>query len=272
MKNIAININREKVKDKSVVQNIISLFKENLDSPSIEIFYDSIGIENLNEKTELLVVLGGDGTILRVQKKIGTKNIPIIGINFGNLGFLASMEIDDIEKGIVDICKGNYYIQERMLLECTLQKNKTKKIFYALNEIVISRDLISCVFKYGLKINDKLFTTYFADGIIVSTATGSTAYSLSAGGPIIDPSLSLVCITPICPHSMQSRSIIVNENNKIEIDFSSNTNDSILSIDGHICSRLDKYGKISIEKSQYKCKIVTLNGYNYYRILKKKLF
>ncbi len=272
MRNIAINVNREKVKDYSIVQKIIDLFNKNLDSPTIKVFDDSIGIENLDENTELLVVLGGDGTILRVQKKIGTKNIPIIGINFGNLGFLASMEIDDIEKGIVDICRGNYYIQERMLLECVLEKNKTKKIFYALNEIVVSRDLVPCVFKYDLKINDKLFASYFADGIIVSTATGSTAYSLSAGGPIIDPSLSLICITPVCPHSMQSRSIIVNEKNKIEIDFSSNSNDSVLAIDGHICSRLDKYDKIIIEKSQYKCKIVTLNGYNYYRILKKKLF
>lgn len=222
------------------------------------------------------IVLGGDGTILNTARTVVKYDLPILGVNLGNLGFLAEVEKKDALSTLEKITKGDYYVQKRMMLDVRrLINHKEEAIGVALNDIVIARASISRMMKYSVNVNDGHINNYSADGIIVSTPTGSTAYNLSAGGPILDPKNEMMVITPICPHTLMSRSIVLSQNDVVSISLEENrkswNKDIMITIDGQESIKINQEDKIIISKSNRSAKLITCNKNGFYMILKKKL-
>ncbi|MCY6370307.1 NAD(+)/NADH kinase [Clostridium ganghwense] len=273
MINIGVNINSSKFIDEKVINNIIGKIKKYIKDANIKIYNDSIGLENVEkEELDIIIALGGDGTILRTARAISFCEVPILGINMGNLGFLTAVESLEFETAIKKLSEGKYNIEDRMMLQCEIINEKDKKKFNSLNDVVISKGTLSRIFKYDIFIDDKFYTSFKADGMIISTPTGSTAYALSAGGPIIYPTLDVMLLTPICPHSMQMRSIILESNSEISIKIYRNNESVFLTVDGQQSIDLEKFEKVIIKKCNIKCKLIKIDGYDYFEVLRKKIF
>ena len=226
---------------------------------------------------ECLISLGGDGTFLRAARYCFKRGIPLLGINVGNLGFLAEVSLNDFKNAIDKLLAGNYKIEERMLLELELYRNgkiiKDKDlVFIALNEFTINRNLMSKIIDLEILINDFKFINFRADGLIIATPTGSTAYSLSAGGPIVEPKNQVIILTPLCAHNLFTRSMVLNTENKIEIQIKTKNDNDCLSIDG-IKQKINiKSGDIlKIKKSKLKLNLVTFNNNAFFKNFKEKL-
>lgn len=226
---------------------------------------------------DFVVVLGGDGTILNTARKIATHHVPLLGVNLGRLGFLAEVEKDHIKEAFIRIIQGDYHIEKRMMLQIDFKGcNGDCKTYKALNDVVVTRGAFSRMVDLDIYVNDKFIDTFTADGVIVSTPTGSTAYNLSAGGPIISPSTDMMVITPICPHSLYVRSIVVAGDDRIRIV--NNTKDRqevdqvMLTIDGQTGFKLDYQDTIDIAKWEHHVGLVKTTNSNFYDILREKMF
>ncbi|MFZ7131093.1 MAG: NAD(+)/NADH kinase [Eubacteriales bacterium] len=220
-----------------------------------------------------IIVLGGDGTILTVVRKMRKNQIPIIGINFGKLGFLTEVEEKDIDDTIKYLLDENYAIEKRMMLELELIKGNVIEHHYALNDIVISRASDSRIINMKTFANELFIDEYRGDGMIISTPTGSTAYSLAAGGPIVDPDNEIIILTPICPHSLyNNRSVIVNGNKKIQVIVTCKSDEKgVATVDGQIFIQLETNQKIIIKKSQQFALLIKINENNFFDVLRYKL-
>jgi NAD+ kinase len=273
MYKIAVNINSRKLIGDNVVEKIMYTIKKYYKDTEIILFKDSINLkERLTCDFKKIIVLGGDGTILATARAIHNCDVPILGINLGNLGFLTSIEMANLDEGIKKLSLGEYHIEERIMLDCSIQNYKNEGNRLALNDVVISRETMSGMYKYGINVNGKYYTTFNSDGIIIATPTGSTAYSLSAGGPIIYPTIDVISITPICPHSLNSRSIILAADSKISISISGNVGKIVLSLDGQSHCDIENTDIINIKSAEKKCKIIKLNGDDYFNVLRNKIF
>ncbi len=220
-------------------------------------------IDNLKNNIDLAIVIGGDGTFLKASRFYSKKDIPIIGFNVGRLGYLAQAHPNEADFVIEKLKKGDYKIENRLMLK---SKNKT-----ALNDIVIKGQNYSRTATLDLYINDKKLCSYVADGLIISTPTGSTAYSLSAGGPIISPDIDCFLIIPICPHTLNTRPVIIPSSEKIKIMASEKKEKLNVSFDGQ--EDFTTSNDIIIEKNEKYAKLLILNRQNdkFYDILKEKL-
>ena len=216
---------------------------------------------------DMAVILGGDGTLLHSAELFFGTDIPILGINHGHLGFLTEIEKNDI-KGLNNILEGNFITEKRMTMDISAGGEK----YTSLNDAVLHRGNFSRIFKMNVLIDGEELLTFKADGIIVSTPTGSTAYSLSAGGPIVDPTVNVLVITPICPHGLYSRSIIVPSDKRITLVIDDETkHDMIFSIDGSAVCTVDAGNEINITGGLF-VKLVRTGENRFYTMLKKKLF
>lgn len=272
MKNIGINVNTSKDPDKSRREFVVKKIYENRSEAEILFFENSEGLENENNaKLDVLIVLGGDGTILSAARKIAKYDVPILGINIGHLGFLTDCECSDVDKAIGNLLNGHYAIEERTMLDCTFEIGGNEKKYNALNEVVLSKGILVKIIRYDVFIDGDFYGTFVSDGVIVSTATGSTAYSLSCGGPFVYPTLDTLTLSPICPHSMNMRSMIFDNKVKIDVDLSKNTDNVFLTLDGQEWMELDKVKKVSIMAAKEKCKLIRTDGYNYFNVLRKKI-
>lgn len=223
--------------------------------------------QKLYSDAEIFAVLGGDGTILHAAKKASVFGIPVLGINIGRLGFMAGLELDELD-GLENLIHGNYTIDNRMLLKISLENGKT---FYALNDAVVSKGALSRIIDVVISLNDRPSGTYRADGVIVSTPTGSTAYSLSAGGPVIDPVLESIAVTPICPHSLISRTVVFNPGTVICLQPQKLADrNAFLTIDGQDVVELESFQKIYISKAEHKAKLIRLKDISFYEVLYNK--
>lgn len=222
---------------------------------------------------DVVVSLGGDGTFLGVAGKVCETDTPIIGINVGNLGFLAETDRNNLDLIVNALVSKNYKIENRMVLEAKVHADGYESdTYFALNDIVISRKAASRIINIQAFLDDKLINEFPADGIIVATPTGSTAYSLSAGGPIVEPDMSLMLITPICAHILNSKSMIVSDKRHIKIAAASKNNmDGVLTIDGQECHTLENYHTVHIQKSEHTLKIVKILDRNFFDVVKSKL-
>jgi NAD+ kinase len=273
MYKIAVNINSRKLIGDNVVEKIMYTIKKYYKDTEIILFKDSINLkERLSCDFKKIIVLGGDGTILATARAVHNCDVPILGINLGNLGFLTSIEMANLDDGIKKLSLGEYHIEERIMLDCSIQNYKNEGNRLALNDVVISRETMSGMYKYGINVNGKYYTTFNSDGIIISTPTGSTAYALSAGGPIIYPTIDVISITPICPHSLNSRSIILAADSKISISIRGNVGKIVLSLDGQSHCDIENTDIINIKSAEKKCKIIKLNGDDYFNVLRNKIF
>lgn len=270
MDNIAINMNTYKssyVEALNEVKN--SILKLNKDA-NIFVFKDGRNIDlNTIKKCQLMISLGGDGTLLGTVRAIFGADIPVLGINIGHLGFLTAGEINESFEILSDIFKGNYNIEKRMMLECSVNDDDIK--YYALNDVVVSKNLFSGIVKYEVEVDDDLYTNFYGDGVVISTPTGSTAYSLSAGGPIVYPSLDTLSITPICPHTIGLRTLITKGDSKIRIRTGNESDIVYLTMDGQISIEVNYLDKIILRKAKSYCKLVKLASQDYFKILRKKI-
>lgn len=230
-------------------------------------FFDGISIDELAEKSTLIIALGGDGTVLSAQQSASKVGIPVLGVNLGHIGFLAETEPSSLDKVFDKLISGDYDIEERTMLKVT----KGEKFYYALNEIVISKGINTRPIKIVVNLDGKLLDKYMSDGIILATPTGSTAYSLSAGGPILGPDIEAFIINPICAHSLHSRPIVISDKHKAEffaIDFETPAQ---IIIDGRYISELAVNEKIFVEKAINKAKFIKLSNTGFYDKLLQKL-
>ena len=225
---------------------------------------------------ECCIVLGGDGTMLQAAGNVLGMNIPIIGVNLGTLGYMAEVEIADAESAMDKLLNDEYEIEDRMMLQGVLCQGEEKGVInYALNDIVIARCSSLQVFSFNVYVNDLPLSSYQADGIILSSPTGSTAYNMSAGGPIVDPRAQIMLLTPICPHAATARTIVLSVNDKVTIEIGKGRGDSVqrleASLDGGKRMIMESGDKIDITKATQVTKIVKLSSESFLNTLRKKL-
>ena len=224
------------------------------------------------KSVDFVVVIGGDGTILRVARSAAIFDTPILGINFGTLGYLADVEkinaIDAIEK----VLNGDFTIENRMMLEPYVERGcVSHEINLALNEVCITNSVCSRMIKLSVEVNGEYFDTFRADGIIVSTPTGSTAYNLSAGGPILSPHTELMTITHICPHTLYARPFVIDGNDVVRIRVQSNYNNVQMSCDGQSTVQMKNDDVIIVKKSRYVTRIIKTTNMHFYDILRRNM-
>jgi NAD+ kinase len=237
----------------------------------------AVPVDDFSSEADLIVSIGGDGTFLRAARYSFNKQIPVMGINVGNLGFMAEIEIKNRFAALDNLLSGSYNIEERMLLELIIINDGKKSVsgpgpFVALNEFTVSRNLMGKIIGIELFVNDYKVITYRADGIIIATPTGSTAYSLSAGGPVVEPMNESIIITPLCAHSLNTRSIIISPKNKLEVRLRTKNKNDSLSVDGVKTNIAPSNNDIfRISKSDLKLKLITFNSNIFFRVFREKL-
>lgn len=273
MRNIVIALNPSKDKEGKilslVVEKITNVFKE----CKITILNSyEISKYKFENHLDLLIVLGGDGTLLGIARDINGKyDVPILGINIGNLGFLSSIEIQDLDEALNKIKNGQYTIQNRILLECKVHNENEDVNSKALNDVVIARGTLSRMAKFQVYIDKKLYYTFKGDGLIVSTPTGSTAYSFSAGGPFVYPDIEVIILTPICPHTRGMQPIVLKSNSEILIKAENYNGEIYLTFDGQEARKINDNTSIIINKAKDVAKILLFDDYDYFNVLRKKI-
>ena len=227
--------------------------------------------EDLDSTIDLMITIGGDGTLLRSITFVRDLGIPIIGINTGRLGFLATLNQELLNIELKKILKGEFKIEERSLLEVRVNNNDDFSDFnFALNEVSVGRKNTTSMIEIKTTLNGEYLNTYWADGLIVSTPTGSTGYSLSCGGPIMTPSSQTFSITPIAPHNLNARPLVISDEIKIELSVEGREKTHLLSLDSRINS-LKNNVKIKIKKANYKIKLASFQNNSFYKTLRSKL-
>ncbi|MFA5232807.1 MAG: NAD(+)/NADH kinase [Sulfurimonas sp.] len=225
--------------------------------------------EKICVECDFLVSFGGDGTLISTVRKSFDFDIPILGVHAGNLGFLADLSIDELDTFVKKIIKQEYRIDERAVLEATVIKNNKEVKYYAFNDIVLTRTRVSNMIHIETLVDSRSFNTYYGDGVIVSTPTGSTAYNLSAGGPVLFPMSNVFALTPICPHSLTQRPLVLP--GKYAIEMKTSEERALIIIDGQDVHELELGESVHIKLAQKTIKLIHKEEYNYFDVLKEKL-
>jgi len=223
----------------------------------------------LCQASDALVTLGGDGTLISVVRRSFKYDIPILGVYAGNLGFLADINIDELDAFVASFVEGNYRVDERAILEARFTQNETDITTYAFNDIVLTRHSVLNMIHVETLVDSKAFNTYYGDGVIVSTPTGSTAYNLSAGGPVLFPLTNVFSLTPICPHSLTQRPVVLP--GEFAIEMKTPKDKALLIIDGQDKHELEVGQSIHIKLADKKVKLIHREEFNYFDVLKEKL-
>ncbi|MCP4023268.1 MAG: NAD(+)/NADH kinase [Desulfobacteraceae bacterium] len=228
--------------------------------------------EHLPDDLLCIIVLGGDGTFLTAARFIGDKDIPLMGVKFGEVGFLAETTEENLDNALDMVLNEKYLVQERTRLKIIVRRNnKDIKCVDVLNDAVINKSALSRLASCAVYIDSIYLTTFRADGLIVGTPTGSTAYSLAAGGPVIHPWVPSIILTPICPFTLTNRPLIIPDMAKIEIQFEGNPTDIVLSFDGQEMIEIEPGDRIFIEKSRNVIKMISFEEQSYFKVLKTRL-
>lgn len=279
---LGIIANNEKLKNVTdIFVKIIDWLKDNnvdfiVKSELATFLPNSYKVKKLDENqifidSDIIVVIGGDGTILSTVGKINTLEKPIIGIHIGRLGFLAEITMSNFKEYFKKIISKKYSIEKRSILKATvISKNETTK-FFALNDFVVSKGTSSHMIEFQVNINNNFMNSYKADGLIISTPTGSTAYSLSNNGPILTPDLKGIMLNPICPHILTNRPMVISDDKKIKITFKNTSEKCIFTGDGQKDSKLTINSTIYIEKAPFHASLIRIEGSNYFKTLRNKL-
>lgn len=232
-----------------------------------------VSLNNLTEKYDLLIVVGGDGSMLNAARTAAEHQIPVLGINRGRLGFLADIVPDELEHQLSSILSGNYLPENRFLLQASIEHNKQfTPLGVALNDIVLFPGHVAHMIEFAIYINDQFVCSQRADGLITSTPTGSTAYALSGGGPILHPQLDALVMVPMFPHTFSNRPIVVDGNSKIKIVIDSEIDTSPhVAYDGHRHRAISPGDILHIHKFQFHLTLIHPSDYNYYETLRSKL-
>ncbi|NLN79592.1 MAG: NAD(+)/NADH kinase [Armatimonadetes bacterium] len=225
-------------------------------------------------RSDLLVVLGGDGTMLRWSRLAAPHSTPMLGVNFGHYGFITEIEPDVMEESLSKVLSGDYHISERVVLcASVVRKDKPIATYYALNDVVVSKGPFARMASLRTYVNERFIVTYAADGIIISSPTGSTAYSLSAGGPVVHQDVSVLIVTPVCPHTLNVRSMVVPDTEKIQIigECSQSESELMLTLDGQLGERLGCEDVVEVGKAEFAAKLIQFNPHSFYDKLQTRM-
>lgn len=275
-----------KVDDKIYIEELIQLLKENnIDFVIEALFYANFksciplknvqtfhSFEEIDSSFNYMFTIGGDGTILRAVTYVRNSNIPILGINTGRLGFLATVKKEEIATSIALLLKKEYHVRQRSLLSIsTSSKNKSLGNFnFALNEVSVSRNNTASMITIETYLNDEYLTSYWADGLIIATPTGSTGYSLSCGGPIITPRAKSFVLTPIAPHNLNARPLIIPDETTIKFTVTGREDKFFLSLDSRIIT-IESGTEITVEKADFSLNMIEINQQTFIKTLREKL-
>ncbi len=238
---------------------------------------ETLGLEELayprrdfTDGSDLILSLGGDGTVLRAVDLAYERSIPLLGINLGRMGFLTAFGETEMYEALARVLQGEFIVQQRTLLECRIRRPGLERIFHALNEIVVGRTTLRRMVRLDVYINGEYFNFYLGDGLIFATATGSTAYSLSAGGPILEPNLNCMLMTPICSHSLMARSVVLAAQDEVEIKCPPGKVNPALSIDGREELQLEPGEAIELRAAPRTLPLVKLPSYSFFGLVRQK--
>jgi NAD+ kinase len=238
----------------------------------LELKVDCLARESMSEKVDLLIVLGGDGTLLSAARALRAHNVPILAVNLGSLGFLTTITLDHLYPMLEQVLEEHHRTSERMMLEAQIVRNgRVAERQTALNDAVVNKGALSRMLDFDLYVDGDHVARYRADGLIVATPTGSTAYSLAAGGPIVQPSIDAFVITPICPHMLTNRPLVIPDTSRTEIDFSVAEEAVYMTLDGQIGFELSSADRVLITKSENKVTFVRPPRKTYFEVLRSKL-
>ena len=260
---------------KDVFYEVKSIFE----SEGVEVFIDSISggmievmgqdFDILCQKCDILVTIGGDGTLISVVRRSYKYQLPVLGLHAGKLGFLADLSIEEMADFVKLLMKGEFRIDERAVLEATIKTQNGDNTIFAFNDIVLTRPSISKMIHFETLVDDKAFNTYYGDGVIITTPTGSTAYNLSAGGPVLFPLTNVFAVTPICPHSLTQRPVVLPGH--FSIDVKTPDKSALLIVDGQDMHEFGSGDTISIKLAQTPARLIHRKEFNYFEVLKEKL-
>jgi NAD+ kinase len=278
MKRIGIIAKGNKPEAIPVVKELVGWLKDR----KVECFVDSaiakavshpaLDKQEMAGAVEMVVVLGGDGTLLAAARALQKKQVPILGVNLGGLGFLTEITLAELYPMLEAILRGEYKTDERMLLEARVwRKEKVVDTFQVLNDVVINKGALARIIELETSVDQAYLTTFRSDGLVISTPTGSTGYSLSAGGPIVYPSLQSIIITPICPHTMTNRPIIVPKEATINVTLCSADQEVFLTLDGQVGFKMELRDRVEIKKGEGFVKLIKSPSRSYFEVLRQKL-
>lgn len=276
MKHFFLITNKAKDPEGSYTNRIATYLRENGADVSCSVFSRMAEHMEVPEGIECAIVLGGDGTLLKAARDMMEYEIPLLGVNLGTLGYLAEVEIGNIEQALQKLLRGEYTKENRMMLAGRVYHKDEKEVDnFALNDIVISRCGPLQILQFDIYVNDRFLNAYSADGIIVATPTGSTGYNMSAGGPIVEPGASLLLLTPICPHTLNTRSIILSPEDEVRIEIPEGREKTAQTVEANFDGThrviLKTGDKIVIEKASRTTEILKFNTESFLEILHKKI-
>ncbi|MGQ9824438.1 MAG: NAD(+)/NADH kinase, partial [Desulfotomaculales bacterium] len=226
----------------------------------------------VEREADCLVVVGGDGTLLGSARKAAPQGIPILGVNIGRIGFLTEIDAPDLFSALDRLLAGEYRIDARMMLEARVyRQGKCIEQSIALNDAVVTKGAFARLIFLETFVGDEYVATYPADGLIVATPTGSTAYSLSAGGPLVSPEVDLMLVTPICPHSLWARPLVIKADRKVRINVNSQKEEVMLTMDGQHGFRLEERDVVVVTRSSFQARFIRIKNKSFYYLLRKKL-
>lgn len=278
MNTIHVICKRQKKDATTLAARIIDLYGQELDVMVDEESARSLNyarqleIENVGDGASLIVVLGGDGTLLSVARNLRGKDVPILGVNLGGLGFLTEISPEELPAMLEKVTKGDYDISRRIMLDVMIRRGQNKVFSFAvLNDAVITKDALARIIDIETYVNSEYLTTFKSDGLIFSTPTGSTGYSLAAGGPILYPSMRNIIVTPICPHMLTNRPIILPERVTIRSILQSRDEKVVLTLDGQIGFPLEFGDEVVVKESSNAVSLIKSSSKGYFEILRTKL-
>lgn len=264
---------------KSTLQDVVTWLR----ARSIEVILDQASAMLLGEqggyqktqlasKADVLLVLGGDGTMLNAARLAGERSIPILGVNMGGLGFLTEVRLENLYPSLERVFANDFVLDERLMLQTHIHRHgETVARGVVLNDVVISKGTLARMIELKIAIQGRFVTNLRGDGLIVSSPTGSTAYSLSAGGPIIDPAVLSLILTPICPHTLTHRPLIVPGNAEIEVTLTSKDDGAMATLDGQVGVAMTQEDSVMIQTSENRTRLIRFPESNYYDVLREKL-
>lgn len=233
---------------------------------------DGVLRDRLPDDVNVVIVAGGDGTLLSVARSASPNRVPLLGINFGSLGFLTEFQPDELFSGLEAVLRGDYVIEERRTLRVRFSREGEEPQEYAvLNDAVVTKSALARMITIGVRVDDEDVATYTSDGLIVSSPTGSTAYNLSAGGPILDPRVSAFVISPICPHTMTYRPLVVPSTVRIEVLLKSADEEVYLTLDGQVGFPLTAEDRLLIDSHPQPARLMRVAGLSFFEVLRRKL-
>lgn len=278
MKSIGIVANPKKPKVEKIIEQMILWAEKNkIDCYLSDELKDLVEekekllpLSSLPKESEVLISLGGDGTMLKTARTVGQGSNPILGINLGSLGFITETTTNDLEKTLNRLLKKEFQLEKRMVLKAKIDLMDQPYVF-ALNDVVLDKGGVARLIQMHLYDKDEFVCSYSADGLIISTPTGSTAYSLASGGPIINPKINAIIVSPICPHTLASRPIIFSEKGDLKIVVECDQRDALLTIDGQIAKTLKSGTSVLVSKAEHTVNLIKFPESSFYSVLRKKL-